>query len=73
MSKIPIVTAKEVLRVLKKKGFEKVGQKGSHIKLKCNEIRTIIPYHKGKTLPPKTLKSIIKDAGLTIEEFKRLL
>jgi len=32
-----------------------------------------VPYHSGKTLHPKLLKSILRDAGLTIEQFKNML
>jgi hypothetical protein len=32
-----------------------------------------VPFHAGKILHPKVLKSILTDAGLTVEEFARLL
>ncbi|RLF47468.1 MAG: hypothetical protein DRN20_05895 [Thermoplasmata archaeon] len=32
-----------------------------------------VPYHAGKILHPKLLKSILKDADLTVEDFKRIL
>lgn len=75
MDKSPVVTAKEVLSALKKHGFIKTGQRGSHIKFRNKRTgqRVIVPYHAGKTLPHKTLKSILKDAGLSVEEFKKLL
>ncbi len=34
---------------------------------------TTVPCHTGKTLNPKTLKSILKDTQLTVQEFKQLV
>ncbi|MGZ7096180.1 MAG: type II toxin-antitoxin system HicA family toxin [Methanobacterium sp.] len=34
--------------------------------------RVTVPYHSGKILHPKLLKSIIKDADLTVDQFKEL-
>ena len=73
MQKLPRLTAKEIIRALNKAGFHSVGQKGSHIKLRNNGRRTIVPFHAGKIIPPKTFKGIIKDSGLTIEEFVNFL
>ncbi|HSE83322.1 MAG TPA: type II toxin-antitoxin system HicA family toxin, partial [Thermodesulfobacteriota bacterium] len=49
-------------------------QSGSHKIYKNNEgKRVTISYHTGKILHPKVLKSILRDADLTIEEFKELM
>ena len=56
--------AKEVVKFLEKRGFEKVSQEGSHIKM-VNEIyTTIIPNHGKKEITIGTLRSIMKQAGL---------
>jgi hypothetical protein len=49
-------------------------QSGSH-KIYKNQHgkRTTVPYHSGVILHPKILKSILRDADLTVEEFKRLM
>ena len=73
MQKLPRLTAKETIRALNKAGFYPVSQKGNHIKLRNNGRRIIVPFHKGKIIPPKTLKAIIHDSGLTIEQFVDLL
>jgi predicted RNA binding protein YcfA (HicA-like mRNA interferase family) len=73
MQKLPRLTAKEIIRALNKAGFYSISQKDSHIKLKNNSRRIIVPFHKGKIIPPKTFKGIIKDSGLTLEEFVNLL
>ncbi len=72
--KLPRVTAKDVIRVLEKKGFILVRQSGSH-KIYRNEKgkRVTIPYHSGKILHPKILKNILVDAEITIEEFREMI
>lgn len=72
MAKLPAVTAKQVIRALKKLGFEEDRQKGSHLVLinPRNGRRTVVPVHAGKTIKKPLLKAIIeKDAGISIEEF----
>jgi predicted RNA binding protein YcfA (HicA-like mRNA interferase family) len=32
----------------------------------------VVAIHSGKVIPPKTLKAILKDAGLTVEEFEEM-
>ncbi len=65
---------REVLRKLKAAGFAEVGQKGSHVKLaKETEegLRTaIVPRH--REIAGGTIRSILRQAGLTPEEFDAL-
>ena len=65
---------REVKRKLEKNGFQEVSQKGSHVKFikeSANEIRTtIVPHHKEIALG--TMRSILRQAGITIEEFESL-
>jgi len=70
----PRVTAADVIRVLERLGFQLVRQSGSH-KIYRNESgkRVTVPYHTGKILHPKILKSILRDADLTVDEFKKML
>jgi predicted RNA binding protein YcfA (HicA-like mRNA interferase family) len=72
--KLPRVTARDVIKVIEKVGFYLVRQSGSHKIYKNDKgVRITVPYHSGKILHPKLVKSIIRDADLTVEEFKRLL
>jgi len=72
--KLPRVTAEEVIKVLERVGFSLARQSGSHRIYKNREgKRVTVPYHAGKVLHPKVLKSILRDAGLTVDEFKELL
>ena len=72
-SRYPVLSPREIIRVLAKFDFVKVSQKGSHVKVKCkNSSRTaIIPMH--NEIARGTLRSILEQAGLSLEEFNRFL
>ena len=59
------MSPKEIIRYLKKNGFKKVSQNGSHVKLKNvdNGITVIVPYH-SKELKKGMEQAILKQAGL---------
>jgi predicted RNA binding protein YcfA (HicA-like mRNA interferase family) len=64
--------AKEVLRKLKRAGFEERRQSGSHLVLRHEDGRqTYLPMHSGD-VPMGTFRSILKQAGLIEEEFRDL-
>ncbi len=73
MSKLPIISARECIRALQRAGFYVSRQKGSHIIMRRDNPygKAVVPNH--KTLKPGTLRSIIRDAGLTVDEFVALL
>jgi predicted RNA binding protein YcfA (HicA-like mRNA interferase family) len=68
------ITAKEFRRALEKDGFIETKKKGGHLAFRHPDgRRVILSYHKsGDTFPPKTLKSMIQDAGWTEEDLRRL-
>lgn len=73
MSFLPILSGEEVCKILKKIGYEIDHQTGSHIILRNNYApyrRVTVPNH--KTIAKGTLRSIIREVGLTVEEFKTL-
>ena len=73
--KLPVVKAREVVRIATKLGFVFDHQKGSHAVYyrEKDNARVVIPIHAGKDLRPKTLAGILDDMGVTPEEFRRLL
>ena len=76
MKKLPSLTAKQVLRVLKKIGFQEDRQRGSHLVLinLVSKKRIVVPIHPGKTIKKPLLKSIIeKDIGISTKDFLRFL
>ena len=74
MGKLPRLTADEVIRALGRSGFYLARQSGSHRIYKNQEgKRVTVPYHAGVILHPKLLKSILRDADLTVERLQELL
>ena len=73
--KLPAVTGKEVARIAQRLGFEFRRQKGSHAIFvrSSDRRRAVIPMHAGRDLKPKTLRGIIEDLGIAVEEFQRML
>ena len=72
--KLPRVTANEMIKIVEKLGFRFSRQSDSHKIYKNDEgKRVTIAYHSGKTLHPKVVKSILVDAGLSVDEFKKML
>lgn len=72
--KLPRVTSAEAIKTLEKAGFFLARQSGSHkIYKNMSGRRVTIPNHVGKILHPKVLKTMLRDADLTIEEFKKLM
>ena len=72
--KLPRVTAAEAIRALEQAGFLLSRQSGSH-KIYKNAAgrRVTVPYHAGTILHPKLLRSILRDADLTPEQFRALM
>lgn len=72
--RLPLISGIEVIKRLKSAGFIATRQKGSHVRLEkyANEktIKLTVPLH--AELKKGTLSRIIKDAGLTLEEFEKL-
>jgi len=74
LSKLPSLNGDDVVRALKKDGFQLDHWKASHaIMFHPVKVRTVsVPCHK-QDLQAGILHGIIKDAGLTVEQFRRLL
>lgn len=74
MSKLPILKAKELIRVLEKLGFFKYHQVGSHAQFKhMDGRRTTVPIHAGKDIGKKMLRGIITDINIAVEDFLKIL
>jgi predicted RNA binding protein YcfA (HicA-like mRNA interferase family) len=74
LSKLPIVSGREVVKALAKIGYERDRQRGSHIVLRqVTEPyrRLTVPDH--NEIAKGTLRSIIRETGLTVEDFLDLL
>jgi len=71
MPKPPSIRAREVVRIAESIGFAFDRQRGSHAVYHraSDKRRVVIPMHGSKDLKLGTLRGIIQDMGLTIEEF----
>ena len=72
MPKPPTLKPREVVAALEQAGFYQVRQRGSHLQLKKGNLLVTVPMHVGD-LNPGTLRSIIRQARMTVEEFLDLL
>ncbi len=75
MAKLPSLTARKVVRALKRAGFVEDRQRGSHLMLIHPETkaRTTVPVHPGRTIKEPLMRAIIRDANLSLDEFIGLL
>jgi predicted RNA binding protein YcfA (HicA-like mRNA interferase family) len=71
LSKLPLLSWREVVKALTKAGFQIERQRGSHLILVKNEF--IVPVPKHEQLKKGLLLAIIEESGLTKEEFQKLL
>ena len=74
MSALPVVSGRDVAKALEKIGYVFDGQRGSHMILRQQNPphrRLTVPDH--KDVAKGTLRAIIRQAGLTVEEFNDLL
>jgi len=72
MPKFPSLKSKDVIRALEKAGFHQARQKGSHVQLKKGNLLVTVPTHT-KELPLGTLRSILRQARMSVEELKELM
>jgi len=75
LPKRPVVTAASTIRALKRIGYVFDRQKGSHVTLRHVDTgRSLtVPDHGSKPLRPGVLHDILDRAGLTADEFRKLL
>jgi predicted RNA binding protein YcfA (HicA-like mRNA interferase family) len=75
VTRLPRVTGKDALKALQRAGFYVVRTHGSHHYLyhRDKDALVTVPVHAGRTLAPKTLQSILKQAGLSAEQLTEFL
>jgi len=73
MKKLPRVAAREVESVLLRTGFQFSHAKGSHRSYTKLGKRVIVPFHGNRIIPPGTLRNILRQAGINVEDFEKLL
>ena len=75
MSRLPVISGKELMNALKKTGFVVLRQKGSHVSMEKQDEsgrwRTVVPMH--REVRPGTLHDILKQTGVTRDDLIKLL
>ena len=73
MPKLPVISGIEAIKAFYKAGWIPHRQVGSHVVLRKEGSKVTLSVPKHKELKPGLLKHLIKAAGLTVEEFEKLL
>lgn len=74
MNRLRALEADEVLRALRKAGFEKTRQRGSHVRMRHPDGRVVtVPLHAGPVLGRGLLRKILRGSGLSADELYSLL
>jgi predicted RNA binding protein YcfA (HicA-like mRNA interferase family) len=68
---LPRVSGDEAIRALEKLGFVRIRQKGSHVILSRGSVGCVVPLH--RELKVGTLSGVLKQAGVTADEFSKAL
>jgi predicted RNA binding protein YcfA (HicA-like mRNA interferase family) len=72
MSRLPVCSGQDAIRAFQKLGYQVDHQTGSHVILRHPQMRRLtVPNH--RELAKGTLRALIREAGLTREEFSRLV
>ncbi len=71
MSKVPSLPYTEIVKALERAGWRVVRQRGSHIQVGEEVLRLTVPAH--RPVKRSTVSHILKQAGLSVEEFLELL
>ena len=67
MPELPRISGREAIKVFESMGFAVARQRGSHVVLRRRDVGCVVPLH--KSLAVGTLRSAIRQAGITPEEF----
>ncbi|HWL93944.1 MAG TPA: type II toxin-antitoxin system HicA family toxin [Phycisphaerae bacterium] len=75
MSRNPTITARQLIRVLRKLGFTETRSRGSHHRfVHADGRKTTVPIHKGRDIPIGLLRQIVTiDCEMDLDSFMRML
>ena len=73
MSRLGNISGKEAVKAFQKAGWQPIGQVGSHLVMIKPGVRVNLSIPQHKELSVGTLRALIRNAGLTVDEFLKLL
>ncbi len=72
--KLPLLSSTELIKILRKMGFEEIRQRGSHKYFKHPDGRaTVVPIHPGRDIGRGLLRKILNEIEVTRDEFLKYL
>jgi len=70
LSKLRLIDASRMEKLLFRLGFEKVRQRGSHAFYRHSDGRTTtLPHHKGRVLARPLIREILREIDITVEQY----
>ena len=72
MPELPVLTSRKLVKALTTLGFVNIRQRGSHLVMKRGNLLIIVPMHKGD-IPPGTLKSILRQGSINLQDLINIL
>lgn len=72
MGKLGNISGKDAVKVFQKLGWQQIGQVGSHVVMVKPGMRVNLSIPQHKELSVGTLRALIRNAGLTVDEFLNL-
>lgn len=73
MSRLPVCSGTEVIRAFERAGWSRERQRGSHVTLTKQGRSTVLTVPLHSSIGPGLLRNLIRKAGLTVEEFTKLV
>ena len=73
MGRLNNISGKEAVKAFKKAGWGPIGQVGSHLVMIKYGVRVNLSIPQHKELSVGTLRTLIRDAGLTVDDYLELL
>ena len=71
MSRLPVISGRDLIKILEKSGYYIRDQKGSHVHLR-HPVKSPLTVPDHKTIARGTLRAIIREAELSVDEFLEL-
>lgn len=72
MSKLTIISSKDMVKILEMLGFEEIRQRGSHKNFRHKDGRaTVVPFH-GEDLGRGLIRKILNDIDILVEEYEKM-
>jgi len=73
MTRLPVTSGRQAIAAFERDGWEVARQESSHVTMKKRGVRFLLTVPLARELDAGTLRRLVRDSGLTVEEFRSLL